>query len=64
MSALGLEPGLYKLGNQDVEVSANRAVLAGTTTLCGAIASMDQCVRFFKSITGNSIFVLICSPFH
>nr|CAG4650982.1 EOG090X06GX [Simocephalus serrulatus] len=55
ISALGLEPGQYKLGNQDVDVKANCAVLTGTTTLCGAIASMDQCVRHLKSATGCSI---------
>lgn len=52
MSALGLQPGLYKLGNQDVNVNSNCAVLAGTDTLCGAIASMDQCIRYFKNATG------------
>lgn len=52
MSALGLEPGQYKLGNQDVDVRSNCAVLAGTTTLCGAIASMDQCIRHLISATG------------
>nr|CAG4649338.1 EOG090X06GX [Scapholeberis mucronata] len=54
MSALGLEPGRYKLGHQDVDVKSNCAVLAGTTTLCGAVASMDKCVRHFKSATGCS----------
>ncbi|EFX87360.1 hypothetical protein DAPPUDRAFT_307072 [Daphnia pulex] len=51
MSALGLQPGQYKLGYQDVDVKENCAVLAGTTTLCGAIASMDKCVRHLKRAT-------------
>lgn len=52
MSALGLEPGQYKLGHQDVDVKENCAVLAGTTTLCGAIASLDKCIRHLKNATG------------
>jgi len=52
MSALGLQPGRYKLGYQDVDVKEDSAVLAGTTTLCGAIATMDKCVRHFKKATG------------
>lgn len=52
ISALGLEPGQYKLGYQDVEVKENCAMLSGTTTLCGAIASMDKCVRHLKRATG------------
>lgn len=51
ISALGLEPGQYKLGYQDVEVKENCAMLSGTTTLCGAIASMDKCVRHLKRAT-------------
>nr|CAG4641702.1 EOG090X06GX [Eurycercus lamellatus] len=54
MSALGLEPGRYKLGQQDVDVKENCAVLAGTSTLCGAVATMDKCVRHFKEATGCS----------
>jgi len=50
--ALGLPPGHYKLGHQDVLVKENCAVLAGTNTLCGAIAPMDKCVRHFKEATG------------
>nr|CAG4643213.1 EOG090X06GX [Ilyocryptus agilis] len=52
MSALGLEPGHYKLGQQDVEVKEHCAVLAGTSTLCGSVATMDKCVRHFKEATG------------
>ena len=61
MSALGLEPGQYKLGHQDVDVKENCAVLAGTTTLCGAIASIDKCIRHLKNATGINNFSLVSS---
>nr|CAG4650160.1 EOG090X06GX [Sida crystallina] len=54
MSALGLEPGRYKLGYQDVDVKEDCAVLTGSTTLCGSIATMDKCVRHFREATGCS----------
>lgn len=53
ISALGLEPGHYRLGDQDVEVTHSSAVLAGTNTLCGAIATQDKCVRNFKRSAGE-----------
>ena len=55
MSALGLEPGIYKLGYQDVDVRKDCAVLAGTATLCGSIATMDKCVQHFRKATGCSV---------
>lgn len=55
ISAFGLEEGIHKLGNLRVEVQAGRAYLAGTTTLCGSIAEMSQCVRTFKSATGCTV---------
>lgn len=65
MSALGLQPGRYKLGYQDVDVKEDSAVLAGTTTLCGAIATMDKCVRHFKKVLLLSTsLVLPSSMFH
>lgn len=60
ISALGLEPGHYRLGDQDVEVTHSSAVLAGTETLCGAIATQDRCIRNFKRSAGTSRkFVLL-----
>jgi len=35
ISAMGLPSGLHHLGSQSVEVRNNRAVIAGTDTLCG-----------------------------
>ncbi len=42
MTALGLEDGRYVLGQMEIEVKGYRAVVAGTETLCGAIASLFQ----------------------
>ncbi|KAF8763719.1 N-acetylglucosamine-6-phosphate deacetylase like protein [Argiope bruennichi] len=51
MSAMGLQPGTYNIGDQKVEVTNSCAVLSGTQTLSGSIATMDSCVRFLlKSV--------------
>jgi N-acetylglucosamine-6-phosphate deacetylase len=42
VTALGLEDGRYVLGQMEIEVKGYRAVVAGTETLCGAIASLFQ----------------------
>lgn len=53
MAALGLQEGTeYKIGEVVVEIKNGTARVAGTDTLAGAIAAMDQCVRNFKVITG------------
>nr|CAG4648661.1 EOG090X06GX [Polyphemus pediculus] len=55
MSALGLDPGHYTLGSQNVEVTDKCAYIAGTTVLSGSIATMDKCVRHFKKASGCSM---------
>jgi len=50
MAAMGLKPGQYKLGTMDVDIT-DRATIVGTSTLAGAIAPMDVCVRNFKKFT-------------
>lgn len=54
MSAMGLESGIHYIGENKVEVVGKKAVIAGTTTLCGSIATMDFCVRFLMKSTGCS----------
>lgn len=49
--AMGLPIGIHTLGAQVVEVTDDRAVIAGTNTLCGSIATMNQCVQFFYRAT-------------
>jgi len=55
MSALGLDPGHYSLGSQNVDVTDHCAYILGTTTLAGSIVTMDKCVRHFKESTGCSV---------
>ncbi|XP_067000311.2 N-acetylglucosamine-6-phosphate deacetylase [Anabrus simplex] len=55
ISALGLREGTHQLGQQTIEVRKGRAYLAGTDTLCGSIATMIECVRYFLDATGCSI---------
>lgn len=53
ISALGLQDGVHQLGQLSIEVRNNRAYIAGTDTLCGSIANMAECVRFFRKATGK-----------
>ncbi|XP_042554394.1 N-acetylglucosamine-6-phosphate deacetylase [Dipodomys spectabilis] len=53
--ALGLGNGRHTLGQQEVEVDGLMAHVAGTKTLCGSIAPMDVCVRYFLQATGCSV---------
>ncbi|KAL7289794.1 hypothetical protein TKK_0016197 [Trichogramma kaykai] len=55
ISALGLQDGVHQLGQFDIEVRESRAYIAETNTLCGSIADMAECVRFFKKSTGCSV---------
>ncbi|XP_031781619.1 N-acetylglucosamine-6-phosphate deacetylase [Nasonia vitripennis] len=55
ISALGLQEGIHQLGQFNIEVRNNKAYIAGTDTLCGSIADMSECVRFFQKATDCSI---------
>lgn len=55
ISALGLEEGIHKLGQFEIEIRKGSAYIAGTDTLCGSMAEMPKCVRYFKEATGCSI---------
>jgi N-acetylglucosamine-6-phosphate deacetylase len=54
ISALGLEEGTHQLGQLAIEVKGGRALVAGTETLCGSIANMNQCIQFFKKAVCKS----------
>lgn len=56
ISALGLEEGIHQLGQFNIEVRGGKAYIAGTETLCGSIADMSECIRFFKKATGRILF--------
>ncbi|XP_019131981.2 N-acetylglucosamine-6-phosphate deacetylase [Larimichthys crocea] len=55
ITAMGLPPGRHTLGQQEIEIQGLHAYVAGTTTLCGSIATMDMCVRHFKQASGCSV---------
>ncbi|KAI1290299.1 N-acetylglucosamine-6-phosphate deacetylase [Halotydeus destructor] len=56
MSATGLEEGkVHKIGSQSVEIKDHKAHVAGTNTLAGSIATMDQCVRNVIQATSCSL---------
>lgn len=55
ISAMGLEDGNHHIGQLQIKISKGRACIAGTGTLCGSIAPMDECIRIFKKSTGNHI---------
>lgn len=52
ISAMGLEEGTHHIGQLAIEVRQHKAYIAGTTTLCGSIATMSECVRLFLKATG------------
>lgn len=52
---MGLQEGKHNIGQLSVEIREKKAYIAGTNTLCGSIATMNQCVKLFKEATG--IFV-------
>ena len=54
IGALGLEDGVYTLGEQSVEVKGLRAVVAGTDILCGAIGNLFNAVRNLHDWAGCS----------
>lgn len=51
ISAMGLEEGTHRIGQYSIEVRDHKAYIAGTTTLCGSIAPMDECIRTFLNAT-------------
>jgi N-acetylglucosamine-6-phosphate deacetylase len=55
ISAMGLEEGMHRIGQYSIEVRDHKAYIAGTTTLCGSIAPMDECVRIFRKETNCPI---------
>lgn len=55
ISAMGLTEGRHRIGQMDIEVRGGQAYVANTDTLCGSIAPMDECIRFFKKASSCSI---------
>ncbi|KAG5676211.1 hypothetical protein PVAND_006060 [Polypedilum vanderplanki] len=65
ISAMGLEEGTHRIGQYTIEVRDHKAFIAGTNTLCGSIAPMDECVRIFKAATNCPLeFALEAASLH
>lgn len=51
IQAMGLPVGKHNIGSQIMELDGKRAVIAGTNTLCGSIATMATSVRHLNKNT-------------
>lgn len=56
ISAMGLEEGTHHIGEMAIEVRQGKAYVSGTNTLCGSIATMNECVKWFLKSTGTLNF--------
>ncbi|KAK9497142.1 hypothetical protein O3M35_004514 [Rhynocoris fuscipes] len=52
ISAMGLSEGTHHIGKLKIEINGKSACIAGTRTLCGSIATMNESVKFFKNTVG------------
>ncbi|CAJ0627560.1 13209_t:CDS:2 [Entrophospora sp. SA101] len=55
ISAMGLPPGDYELGDIHVRKQDEKVEIVGTRTLAGSVITIDESVRNFKKFTGCSI---------
>ncbi|KAG0336430.1 hypothetical protein BG000_006581 [Podila horticola] len=55
MSAMGLAPGNYQLGNMNVTKEEDRVYIEGTDTLAGSVITLDACVRNFMQFTSCTL---------
>ncbi|XP_005191549.1 N-acetylglucosamine-6-phosphate deacetylase [Musca domestica] len=65
ISALGLEEGIHHIGQFKLEVKDSMAFVAGTNTLCGSIAPLDECVRIFRKATNcSTVYAIEAATLH
>lgn len=65
ISTLGFTDGIHYIGQLAIEVRDGKSFIAGTETLCGNMASMDECIRRFRVATDCSIvYVLEAASLH
>ncbi|KAF9984478.1 putative N-acetylglucosamine-6-phosphate deacetylase [Modicella reniformis] len=55
MSAMGLAPGNYRLGNMNVTKEEDRVYIEKTDTLAGSVITLDACIRNFIKFTHCSV---------
>lgn len=65
MAAMGLGDGCHRIGAQDVTVTGRKAVITGTDTLAGSVATMDSCIQHYKKHSRCSLVDAInCATKH
>lgn len=61
ISAMGLLDGVHHIGDKTIEIRNNQAYIANSNTLCGSIATMNMCVKYFMEAAGDLIFSFFSS---
>ena len=57
--AAGMEPGEYELGGQKITLQKNRAVISGTETIAGSVASLPESLRYVVKEAGIPLEVAV-----
>lgn len=52
-AAMGLTAGVHHIGQQVIEVKGTKAIVKGTTTLAGSVATMVSCIQYFWKTTST-----------
>lgn len=64
--AAGMSSGEYELGGQQVTVGEDRAVITGTKTIAGSIASLPAGLRYAVQVAGvpleDAVMCVTCNP--
>lgn len=64
--AAGMPSGEYELGGQQVTVKEDRAVISGTETIAGSIASLPEALRYAVRVAGvpleDAVMCVSCNP--
>jgi len=53
-SAMGLSDGIYHIGQQVIQVTGTKALVQGTETLAGSVATMISCIHYFWKTTSKT----------
>ncbi|XP_063676147.1 N-acetylglucosamine-6-phosphate deacetylase-like [Bolinopsis microptera] len=65
MAAMGLGDGSHCIGSQSVTVTGKKAVISGTETLAGSVATMNSCVENFMRNSGCTLVEAVnCATKH
>lgn len=65
ISAMGLQEGTHNIGQFLIDIKNGRACIAGTETLCGSIATMNECVqKFHRETACTKEFALEAASLH